>query len=42
MIRHFLNPPNWFTAASLFCSTYAMALVLQAGSHPPSEVMARA
>lgn len=42
VIRHFLNPPNWFTAASLFCSTYAMALVLQAGSHPPSEVMARA
>ncbi|MBX2798463.1 MAG: CDP-diacylglycerol--serine O-phosphatidyltransferase [Myxococcales bacterium] len=30
MIGHFLNPPNWFTAASLFCSVYALALVLGA------------
>jgi len=28
VIRHFLNPPNWFTSASLFCSTYAMALLI--------------
>lgn len=42
MIRHFLNPPNWFTSASLFCSTYAMALILSAGAHPEPEVMARA
>ncbi|HMV68121.1 MAG TPA: CDP-alcohol phosphatidyltransferase family protein [Myxococcota bacterium] len=31
MLRHFLNPPNWFTAASIFCSTTAMALLM---SHP--------
>jgi CDP-diacylglycerol--serine O-phosphatidyltransferase len=42
VIRHFLNPPNWFTSASLFCSTYAMASVLAAGSDPSPEVMARA
>lgn len=28
MIRHFLNPPNWFTSASIFCSVYAMALLV--------------
>ncbi|MEQ1501547.1 MAG: phosphatidylcholine/phosphatidylserine synthase [Myxococcota bacterium] len=28
MIKHFLNPPNWFTSASIFCSVYAMSLVL--------------
>ena len=42
MIRHFLNPPNWFTSASLFCSTYAIALVLSNGPDPSPEVMARA
>ncbi len=26
MIRHFLNPPNWFTSASLFCGMYAIVL----------------
>ncbi len=26
MIRHFLNPPNWFTSASLFCGLYAIVL----------------
>lgn len=31
MIKHFLNPPNWFTSASIFCSVYALALVL---AHP--------
>ncbi len=31
MIRHFLNPPNWFTSASIFCSTYAMSLLLGPG-----------
>jgi CDP-diacylglycerol--serine O-phosphatidyltransferase len=31
VIRHFLNPPNWFTAASIFCSTTAMALLISAG-----------
>lgn len=27
MLRHFLNPPNWFTSASIFCSSYAMMLI---------------
>lgn len=27
MIRHFLNPPNWFTSASIFCSSYALMLM---------------
>jgi CDP-diacylglycerol--serine O-phosphatidyltransferase len=40
MIKHFLNPPNWFTSASIFCSTYAMALVLQGGADP--AVLSRA
>lgn len=26
MIRQFLNPPNWFSAASLFCGLYAIFL----------------
>lgn len=30
MIRHFLNPPNWFTSASIFCSVYAMTLLIGA------------
>ena len=42
MIRHFLNPPNWFTSASLFCSSYAMMLLLQTGPNPPSSVLIRA
>ncbi len=41
MIKHFLNPPNWFTSASIFCSTYAMALLM--GTPDPSpEVLSRA
>lgn len=41
MIRHFLNPPNWFTSASIFCSVYAMSLVL-ANPDPDPEILARA
>ena len=41
MIKHFLNPPNWFTAASIFCSTYAMALVISNPTGNP-EVFSRA
>lgn len=30
MVRQFLNPPNWFTSASLFCGLYAILLAGQA------------
>lgn len=32
MIRQFLNPPNWFTSASLFCGLYAILLAGSAGN----------
>jgi CDP-diacylglycerol---serine O-phosphatidyltransferase len=32
MLRQFLNPPNWFSAASLFCGLYAILLAGSAGS----------
>ncbi|MEZ4237066.1 MAG: CDP-alcohol phosphatidyltransferase family protein [Myxococcota bacterium] len=38
MIRHFLNPPNWFTSASIFCSVYAMALVLATPQVDPATL----
>jgi CDP-diacylglycerol--serine O-phosphatidyltransferase len=41
VIHHFLNPPNWFTSASIFCSTYAMALLLTPGE-PTAETFTRA
>lgn len=41
MIKHFLNPPNWFTSASIFCSTYAMSLIIANPDAPP-EVISRA
>ncbi len=28
MIAHFLNPPNWFTAASIFCSVTALSMLV--------------
>jgi len=34
MIRHFLNPPNWFTSASLFCGMYAVVLATGVGGEP--------
>jgi CDP-diacylglycerol--serine O-phosphatidyltransferase len=34
MIRHFLNPPNWFTAASLFCGMYAVVLATGVSGEP--------
>lgn len=40
MIKHFLNPPNWFTSASIFCSVYSMALVMEGGADP--AVLSRA
>ncbi len=30
MVKQLLNPPNWFTAASLFCGLYAILLAGQA------------
>ncbi len=41
MIRHFLNPPNWFTSASIFCSVYAMSLLLAPGE-PTSRIFTQA
>lgn len=34
MLKHFLNPPNWFTSASIFCSFYAMLLATGANGDP--------
>ena len=42
MIRHFLNPPNWFTSASIFCSSYAMMMLVAAGGAPDAETLRRA
>jgi CDP-diacylglycerol--serine O-phosphatidyltransferase len=34
MIRQFLNPPNWFSAASLYCGLYAILLAGSANGNP--------
>ncbi len=31
MLRHFLNPPNWFTSASMFCGMYSIVLATGIG-----------
>ncbi|MEQ1566697.1 MAG: CDP-alcohol phosphatidyltransferase family protein [Myxococcota bacterium] len=41
MLKHFLNPPNWFTSASIFCSVYAMSL-LMAEPDPSPATLSRA
>lgn len=41
MIRQFLNPPNWFTAASIFCSVYAISLLI-GQPEVTTDVLARA
>lgn len=41
MVRHFLNPPNWFTSASIFCTTYAMMLMISNPGADP-DVLVRA
>jgi len=41
MLRQFLNPPNWFTSASIFCSVYAMAIIF-ASQQPEPALYARA
>jgi CDP-diacylglycerol--serine O-phosphatidyltransferase len=46
VVRHFLNPPNWFTSASIFCTSYAMMLLIaNPGAHsggPPPDILIRA
>lgn len=34
MLRQFLNPPNWFTSASLFCAMYSIVLATGIGAEP--------
>jgi CDP-diacylglycerol--serine O-phosphatidyltransferase len=41
LIRHFLNPPNWFTSASLLCSVSAISGLLAPGD-PTPELLVRA
>ena len=41
MMRHVLNPPNWLTAVGMFCSVYALALLL-AADEITSEILVRA
>lgn len=41
MIKHFLNPPNWFTSASIFCGTYAIGLLISA-DELTSKIMVQA
>ncbi len=40
MLRQFLSPPNWFTAANLFCGFYAIHLLMQPGSDYRIAVLA--
>jgi CDP-diacylglycerol---serine O-phosphatidyltransferase len=37
LIRHFLNPPNWFTAASILCATLAMVRLV--GHEPDPQTL---
>lgn len=39
MLRHLLNPPNWFTAASLLCGVFAV-LTVQGDGVGPAELHA--
>lgn len=41
MLAQFLSPPNWFTGASLFCSSYALTL-LMGNPDPEPRTLARA
>src|SRR6185436_11684877 len=34
MLKHFLNPPNWFTGASLFCGMYSIVLSMGLEGEP--------
>lgn len=42
MIRHFLNPPNWFTSASIFCAVWAMTTLIAGGPDPAPAVLTKA
>jgi CDP-diacylglycerol--serine O-phosphatidyltransferase len=39
LIQHFLNPPNWFTSASLLCSVSAICSLLTPGQVTPSQLV---
>lgn len=34
MLKHFLNPPNWFTSASMFCGLYSILLATGVDGEP--------
>ncbi len=34
MLRQFLNPPNWFTTANIFCGFYAIRIIVAGGDDP--------
>ena len=34
MLRHFLNPPNWFTSAGIFCGMYSIVLATGVEGEP--------
>lgn len=38
MIRHYLNPPNWFTSASILCATLAMTRLMGV-DHPDAATL---
>jgi CDP-diacylglycerol--serine O-phosphatidyltransferase len=40
MLKHFLNPPNWFTSAGFFCGFYA--ILLAAGNPGDPQIFYRA
>lgn len=36
MLKHFLNPPNWFTSASMFCGLYSILLATGVATGEPN------
>lgn len=36
MLKHFLNPPNWFTSASMFCGLYSILLATGVADGEPN------
>lgn len=40
MLKQALNPPNWFTSASLFCGLYAILLAGEANGNPDNYYQA--